>query len=100
MSNVTDDPDFDITQRVKKILDAADQERNILTLANASFSYDAEHQWYGNIVNISRLIYARDQIQDCTVESYIQDSHVLDQHLKPVSIEPCKRCNCWEHETI
>ena len=43
VSDVIDDPDFDITQRVKKILDAADQERNIRTLANASFSFDAEH---------------------------------------------------------
>ena len=52
MSDVTDDPDFNIAQRVKKILDTAYQERNILTLANVSFSYDAEHRWYGNIVNI------------------------------------------------
>ena len=100
VSDVIDDPDFDITQRVKKILDAADQERNIRTLANASFSYDAEHRWYGNIVNISGFIHARDQIRKCTVESYIQDSHVLDQHWKPVSVEPGKRCNWWEHETI
>jgi len=100
VSDVIDDPDFDITQRVKKILDAADQERNIRTLANASFSYDAEHRWYGNIVNISGFIHASDQIRDCTVESYIQDSHVLDQHWKPVSVEPGKRCNWWEHETI
>ena len=43
VSDVTDDPDFNIAQRVKKILDTAYQERNILTLANVSFSYDAEH---------------------------------------------------------
>ena len=43
LSNVTDDPDFDIAQRIKEILDSADQERNIRTLANVSFSYDAEH---------------------------------------------------------
>ena len=79
----TDDPDFDIAQRVKKFwaaVVAANQERNIWTLANASFSYDAEHRWYGNIVNISVFIHARDQNRDCTVESYIQDSHVLDKH--------------------
>ena len=102
VSDVTDDPDFDLAQRIKKILDAADQERKIRTLANVSFSYDAEHRWYGNIVNISGFIHASDQIRDChgTVESYIQDSHVLDQHWQPVSIEPCKHCNWWEHETI
>ena len=100
VSDVTDDPDFDLAQRIKKILDAADQERKIRTLANVSFSYDAEHRWYGNIVNISGFIHASDQIRDCTVESYIQDSHVLDQHWKPVSVEPGKRCNWWEHETI
>ena len=43
LSNVTDDPDFDIAQHIKEILDSADQERNIRTLANVSFSYDAEH---------------------------------------------------------
>ena len=100
VSDVTDDPDFDLAQRIKKILDAADQERKIRTLANVSFSYDAEHRWYGNIVNISGFIHASDQIRDCTVKSYIQDPHVLDQHWKPVSVEPGKHCNWWEHETI
>ena len=41
VSDVTDDPDFDVAQRIKKLLDASDQERNIRTLANVSFSYDA-----------------------------------------------------------
>ena len=100
VSDVTDDPDFDLAQRIKKILDAADQERKIRTLANVSFSYDAEHRWYGNIVNISGFLHASDQIRDCTVKSYIQDPHVLDQHWKPVSVEPGKHCNWWEHETI
>ena len=43
VSDVTDDPDFDVAQHIKKILDSSDQERNIRTLANVSFSYDAEH---------------------------------------------------------
>ena len=53
VSDVTDDPDFDVAQRIKKLLDASDQERNIRTLANVSFSYDAEHRWYRNMANIS-----------------------------------------------
>ena len=28
----------------------------------------------------------------------MQDSHVLDQHWKPVSVEPGKHCNWWEHK--
>ena len=43
VSDVTDDPDFDVAQHIKKIMDSSDQERNIMTLANVSFSYDAEH---------------------------------------------------------
>ena len=39
VSDVIDDPDFDVAQ----ILDASDQERNIRTSADVSFSYDAEH---------------------------------------------------------
>ena len=34
VSDVTDYPDFDISQSNKKILDAADKERNILTLGS------------------------------------------------------------------
>ena len=57
VSNLTDDPDFNISQCIKKILDAADQVRNARTLANGSFSYNAEHRWYGNIVNMSGFIH-------------------------------------------
>ena len=53
VSDVTDDPDCDVAQLIKKLLDASDQERNIRTLANVSFSYDAEHRWYRNMANIS-----------------------------------------------
>ena len=84
LSNVTDDPDFDIAQHIKEILDSADQERNIRTLANVSFSYDAEHWWYWNIFNVSGFIHAsaRDQIRDCSVESYIQPAlHRLGPHV-------------------
>ena len=55
VSDVTDDPDFDVAQHIKKIMDSSDQERNIMTLANVSFSYDAEHWWYWNMANISRF---------------------------------------------
>ena len=37
------------------------------------------------------------QIQDCSVEAYIQDFHVLNQNWNPVSIESGKHCNWWEH---
>ena len=68
VSDVTNDPElvprprFWYSSAHQKVLDAANQERNMLTLANVSLSYDAEHQWYGNIVNISRFIHAHDQI--------------------------------------
>ena len=100
VSDVTDDPDFDVAQRIKKLLDASDQERNIRTLANVSFSYDAEHRWYGNMANISGFIHATGQIRECTVESFIQDSEVFDMHWQPVSVEPGRHCNWWEHEII
>ena len=93
VSDVTDDPDFDVAQRIKKLLDASDQERNIRTLANVSFSYDAEHRWYGNMANISGFIHATGQIRECTVESFIQDSEVFDMHWQPVSVEPGRHCN-------
>ena len=35
VSDVTDDPDFDLGQRIKKILDDADQERIILLRCRA-----------------------------------------------------------------
>ena len=41
-------PDFYIAQHIKQVLDSSDQERHIRTLSNVSFSYSAEHQWYGN----------------------------------------------------
>ena len=92
VSDVTNDPDFDVAQHIKKLLDASDQERNIRTLANVSFSYDAEH-WYGNMANISGFIHATGQIRECTVESFIQDSEVFDMHWQPVSVEPGRHCN-------
>ena len=100
VSDVTDDPDFDVAQRIKKLLDASDQERNIRTLANVSFSYDAEHRWYGNMANISGFIHATGQIRECTVESFIQDSEVFDMHWQPVFVQPGRHCNWWEHEII
>ena len=93
VSDITDDPDYDVAQCIKKILDASDQERNIRTLANVSFSYDAEHRWYGNMANISGFIHATGQIRECTVESFIQDSEVFDMHWQPVSVEPGRHCN-------
>ena len=93
VSDIIDDPDFDVAQRIKKILDASDQERNIRTLANVSFTHDAERQWYGNMAKISGFIHATDQIRECTVESFIQDSEVFDIHWQPVSVEPGRHCN-------
>ena len=65
-------PDFDIAQRIKQILDTSDKERNIKIL---SFFNDTEGGRDCNAVNISVFIHACDQIRDCTMESYIQDSH-------------------------
>ena len=49
---------------------------------------------------MSGFIQAHEQIRLYTVESYIQDSHTLDMHWKPFSIEPGKYCNRWDHEII
>ena len=38
--------------------------------------------------------------RECTVESFIQDSEVFDIHWQPISVEPGRHCNWWEHEII
>ena len=47
-------------------------------------------------VNMSGFNHTCELIRDCTVNSYIQESHAFDQHSKPVFVEPGKHCNWWD----
>ena len=87
-------------QRIKKVLDCSGRLSRLWTGKTSKpcqlemfHSLGAEHLRYENTVSMSWFtgINALEQIReytvDSSVESYIQDSHILDMHWKPVSIK-------------